>query len=240
MRPVFRQSRPSVPDPRMQCATRVPEVRFAPQRALIFRGAANGRQFGIPGSFHMKHVDRVTAAVAVTCALLAAGCASTRASSTASAFQPGKYRHGDTVAIFHVDGIFVGTTTAGDDWVKGTYELSGNTFAMQDTWESASLRQQMGKDCIGMVGRYSWTLAGDVLTATATAIPARDVGGARMAWRGRACGRRAHAPRSAVSGASGGRSSRRKRLTGHPVSRACQAAQQGATNCRAADTWRQV
>lgn len=136
----------------------------------------------------MKHANRVTAALAVTCALLAAGCASTgastRASGTASVFQPGKYRNGDTVAIFHVDGIFVGTTTVGDDWVNGTYEVSGNAFAMQDTWESASLRQQMGKDCIGMVGRYSWTLAGDVLTATAIddACEGRRRGMSDVAW----------------------------------------------------------
>lgn len=115
----------------------------------------------------MNHVDRLTAALAVTCALLASGCASPSGGSTAAAFQPGKYRNGETVAIFNADGTFVGTTTTGEDWVRGRYAVDGNEVTMQDTWESAMLRQKMGKDCIGIEGRYSWTLAGDVLTATA-------------------------------------------------------------------------
>lgn len=119
----------------------------------------------------MKHVDRITAALAVTCTLLAAGCASTGGGNTAAAFQPGKYQNGETVAIFNADGSFVGTTTTGDDWVRGTYVVSGNEVTMQDTWESEMLRRQMGKDCIGIEGRYSWTLAGGVLTATAIDDP---------------------------------------------------------------------
>lgn|GEM_PF-1926055 len=119
----------------------------------------------------MKHVKRVPTALAVTCALLAAGCASTGGGSTASAFQPGKYQNAESVAIFNADGTFVGTTTTGDDWVKGTYEVTGNEVVMQDTWESERLRRQMGKDCIGVVGRYGWTLVGDVLTATAIDDP---------------------------------------------------------------------
>lgn len=119
----------------------------------------------------MKQVHRVTAVFSVLCALLAAGCASTGGGSTASAFQPGKYQNGETVAIFNADGTFVGTTTTGVDWVRGTYTVTGNEVVMQDTWESDTLRQQMGKDCIGIAGRYSWTLAGGVLTATAIDDP---------------------------------------------------------------------
>lgn len=114
----------------------------------------------------MKHVNRVTALLAVGCASLAAGCASSGGSSAASAFQPGKYQNGESVAIFNADGTFVGTTPTGDDWVRGTYAVTGNEVVMRDTWESEMLRQQMGKDCIGIAGRYRWTLAGDVLTAT--------------------------------------------------------------------------
>ncbi|MDR7191795.1 hypothetical protein [Luteimonas terrae] len=119
----------------------------------------------------MTHVNRVIAAMAVAGALLAAGCASTGSGSTPSAFQPGKYQNGETVAIFNADGTFVGTTTTGDDWVRGTYAVTGSEVVMQDTWESESLRQQMGKDCIGVEGRYSWTLVSDVLTATAIDDP---------------------------------------------------------------------
>ncbi|MDR6990492.1 hypothetical protein [Luteimonas sp. 3794] len=114
----------------------------------------------------MKHVNRVTAVVAIACALLTAGCASTGGASTASAFQPGKYQNGETVAIFNTDGTFVGTTTSGNEWVRGTYQVTGNEVVMRDTWESDMLRQQMGKDCIGIAGRYNWTLQADVLTAT--------------------------------------------------------------------------
>lgn len=114
----------------------------------------------------MTHLHRITAASVLTAALLAAGCTSTPPGRDASAFQPGRYQNGDTVAVFNSDGTFVGTTTTGDDWVRGTYQLRGNEVVMRDTWESDALRQEMGTDCIGIPGRYSWTLADDVLIAT--------------------------------------------------------------------------
>ncbi len=132
----------------------------------------------------MKHVNRVTAALAVACALLAGGCASTGGGSAASTFPAGKYQNGETVAIFNADGTYVGTTTTGEDWVKGNYQVSGNEFTMQDTWESDMLRTQMGQDCIGIKGRYSWAMAGDVLTATAIDDPCegRKQGTSGVAW----------------------------------------------------------
>lgn len=132
----------------------------------------------------MKHVTRASAALAITCALLAAGCTSTGGASTASAFPAGKYQNGDTVAIFNADGTFVGTTTTGDDWVRGTYRVDGDEVTMQDSWESDMLREQMGKDCIGIEGRYGWALTGDVLTATAIDDPCegRRQGTSGVAW----------------------------------------------------------
>ena len=132
----------------------------------------------------MTHVNRFTAALALVCGLLAAGCASSGGSSTASAFQPGKYQNGESIAIFNTDGTFVGTTTTGDDWVRGTYKVTGSEVVMQDTWESEALRRQMGKDCIGIEGRYSWTLVGDVLTATAIddACEGRRQGTSGVSW----------------------------------------------------------
>jgi len=115
----------------------------------------------------MNRIDRATAALAAVCLLAVAGCASTAGGSAASAFQPGKYRSGDTVAIFNTDGTFVGTTPTGDDWVRGTWQVVGREIVLRDTWEGEMLRRQMGKDCIGIAGRYSWTLVGEVLTATA-------------------------------------------------------------------------
>lgn len=68
----------------------------------------------------MNHINRRTAAMMLAGAMLGAGCTSTHGDGDASAFQPGRYQNGDTVAVFNPDGTFVGTTTAGDDWVRGT------------------------------------------------------------------------------------------------------------------------
>jgi hypothetical protein len=99
--------------------------------------------------------------------LFVAACASTGPGDSASTFPFGKYHNGDTVAIFNADGTFVGTTTQGEDWVKGNYTVAGNEITMVDTWEGDVLLQKMGKSCMGVEGRYSWVLEGDVLTATA-------------------------------------------------------------------------
>lgn len=111
-----------------------------------------------------------TTMIRTTCllcgSLLLAACASTGTSDDASAFPVGKYRNGDTVAIFNADGTFVGTTTEGEDWVKGTYAATGKEFTMQDTWEGEALVKQMGKSYMGIEGRYTWALEADVLTAT--------------------------------------------------------------------------
>ena len=50
--------------------------------------------------------------------------------------------------------------------------------------ERDALRRQMGTDCIGIPGRYSWTLAGDVLIATAIDDPcaSRRQGTSGVRW----------------------------------------------------------
>ena len=112
-------------------------------------------------------INTVLQASALCGSLLVAACASTGSNHATSAFPVGKYHNGDTVAIFNSDGTFVGTTTQGTDWVKGTYTVSGNEITMVDTWEADDLVQKMGKSCMGIEGRYNWTKEGDVLTATA-------------------------------------------------------------------------
>lgn len=131
----------------------------------------------------MKHMNRITAGLAITFALLAGAC-TTSGGSSASAFPVGKYRNGETVAIFNADGTFEGTTTGGDDWVKGTYVASGNEVTMEDTWEGDKLKENMGKSCLGIKGRYGWTLTGDVFTATAIDDPCegRKQGTSGVQW----------------------------------------------------------
>lgn len=119
----------------------------------------------------------VSAALAIL--LAASGCASTgnpstpaasadarATAATTAAFPTGKFRNGDTVAVFNPDGTYLGTTTNGEDWIKGNYALSGNEITLEDTWEAASHVERMGKSCKGIKGRYGWAMAGDVLTAT--------------------------------------------------------------------------
>lgn len=121
---------------------------------------------------------------AMSGSLLVAACASTGTGGSASAFPVGKYQSGNTVAVFNADGTFLGTTTQGNDWVKGNYTVAGNEITMRDTWEADSLVQQSGKSCLGVEGRYSWALAGDVLTATAIddACEARKAGTDGVPW----------------------------------------------------------
>lgn len=123
-----------------------------------------------------------------TCALstlaLLAACASTGGGGEASAFPAGKYRNGETVAIFNADGTFVGTTTKNEDWVKGNYTVAGNEFTMVDTWEGDDLMKEMGKSCVGIEGRYTWVLEGDTMTATAIddACEGRKQGTSGVPW----------------------------------------------------------
>ena len=131
----------------------------------------------------MNSIKSRSALVALA-VLLATGCATYGRQVGANAFPSGKYHNGDTVAIFNADGTFLGTTTAGNDWVKGTYSVSGNTLTMVDTWESDSTIQHSGKSCVNVPGRYSWTLSDGVLTAMAIddACDGRKRGTSGVPW----------------------------------------------------------
>ena len=113
----------------------------------------------------------IGAGAALLTALLAAGCATSGSHSERSAFPAGRYQNGETVAIFSADGSFKGTTTQAEDWVKGTYTVSGDSLTMIDTWESDSLVKRMGKSCINVPGKYRWTVSKDVLVATVVDDP---------------------------------------------------------------------
>ena len=120
--------------------------------------------------------------VSVAAALLSA--CSTMHEGTTSAFPAGKYSNGDTVVIFNADGTYVGTTTQGEDWVRGTYTHHGNEVTLSDSWESEGLVAEMGKSCMGNDGRYTWALSGDVFTATVIEDPCegRVAGTSGVAW----------------------------------------------------------
>lgn len=131
----------------------------------------------------MKKTYHLAVGLAAAAALLTA-CAGTPGKGAQAAFTPGKFRNGDTVAIFNPDGTFVGTTAQGADWVKGTYVVNGNEVTFEDTWEATALTERMGKSCLGIKGRYSWTLVGDVMTATAIDDPCegRNRGTSGIPW----------------------------------------------------------
>lgn len=131
----------------------------------------------------MYSLNRLTALIATGLVLLSAGCATTGHSASASNFPVGKYSNGDTVAIFNPDGTFTGTTTSGDEWVRGTYTHTADEFTMIDTWEGPMLTDG-GNGCEGQPGRYRWSLTGDVLIATAIedSCAGRKQGTSGVAW----------------------------------------------------------
>lgn len=109
------------------------------------------------------------------------GLAGNRAAETSDAFPVGTYQQQQTIVVFNPDGSFLGTTPTRKDWVKGTYTHKGNEFTVVDTWEGDALK---GEDCMGKIGRYTWTKSGRKLTAHAVeyACKGRQRGTDGIVW----------------------------------------------------------
>ena len=114
----------------------------------------------------MDHHRIALLSAACLAVLSASGCAGTSPQAAGTDFPTGRFHNGDTVVVFDPDGTYLGTTAGGEDWVKGRYAVDAGGVTLEDTWESDAHVQRMGTSCKGVAGRYRWSLAGDVLTAT--------------------------------------------------------------------------
>lgn len=100
--------------------------------------------------------------------MLLAGCASTGGGASKSGLAPGRFVNDTLVIVLSADGSYLGTTTDGDDWVRGSYRSRGDEITVQDSWMHQNLAD---KSCVGKgEGRYRWQEDGGAVRVRFTLI----------------------------------------------------------------------